>query len=448
MYVDSSPRVADVDFSNGTDPSGSSWHTIVVGGLAKGGSSYYALDLTDTTFPATETAAGAKVLWEWVNPDSDVTPGARLNAGGLPGFTYGHPVIVKVRESGYPTGRWVVLVTAGYNNQSGTGKIFVIDATNGKTLTTLTTTVADELGTPSNPSGLVQIHAFVRSELDQTIEQIYGADLLGNAWRWDVSARSVPTATPDYGANVYNGVGATKPTTVLFAQFKDSLGVAQPVTTAPRIEINLDNGIDRYVFFGTGRLLATDDLTNPLTPQQQTFYAIRDGTVTTVQTTGLPIQPRVTMAAANPDGVSAIVGGAPNGWYQDLPNNLSDPVLGAQRIIDDPTATVNITSWIGTAIQNDPCIISLPAYFYAKEYSLSKSVIDDGSGGTLPYLAFANGLLSAELVARIQPDGSYSLAALGSSPPAAGTQGITPINLTNVLTGPGMRWSWRLLSGE
>jgi type IV pilus assembly protein PilY1 len=312
----------------------------------------------------------------------------------------------------------------------------------------LQTTAIDELGSTSNPSGLVQIHAFVRNETDQTIEQIYGADLLGNAWRWDVSARSVPTAAPDYAANVYDGVGAKAPSTVLFAQFEDALGVPQPVTTAPRIEIDLNNGIDRYVFFGTGRLLATDDLTNPVVPQQQTFYAIRDGTLTTVQTANLPIKPRVTMVPINADGVSAIVGGAPNGWYQDLPNNPDDPLLGAQRIITEPQASVNIASYIGTAIQNDPCIISLPAYLYARDYTSAKSVIDDGSGGALPYMKFDNGLNSAALVARIQDDGSYTLAALGSKPPAPGKEGIEPINLINVLTGPGMRWSWRLLSGE
>ena len=43
MYVDSSPRVADVDFGNGSGD----WHTIIVGGLGKGGNSYYALDATN-----------------------------------------------------------------------------------------------------------------------------------------------------------------------------------------------------------------------------------------------------------------------------------------------------------------------------------------------------------------------------------------------------------------
>ena len=127
MYVDSSPRAADVDFGNGAGD----WHTIVVGGLGKGGNSYYALDLTDLNVPD-EAAAANKVMWEWTNPDSDVVPGQKLlGRPAIPGFTFGRPVIVKVRDAGYPTGRWVVIVTGGYNNFSGKGKVFFIDAATG-----------------------------------------------------------------------------------------------------------------------------------------------------------------------------------------------------------------------------------------------------------------------------------------------------------------------------
>ena len=252
FYVDSTPRVADIDFTNG----GGDWHTIVVGGLGKGGNSYYALDLTDPA-AADETAASAKVMWEWTDPDIK--------------YTYGRPVIVKVRDSGYPKGRWVVLVTAGYNNVSGLGKIFVLDAKTGTKLSTFTTTA----GSGANPSGLAQIHAFVKDRSNQIAEQIYGGDLFGNFWRIDVSMPdSYKVAAP-----------------VLFAKLFDSGGSAQPITTAPQIEIDLNNGIDRYVFIGTGQLLHQDDLTIPNPPQQQTMYAIRDGTLTNMQIAGTSDRP-------------------------------------------------------------------------------------------------------------------------------------------------------------
>ena len=115
----------------------------------------------------------------------------------------------------------------------------------------------------------------------------------------------------------------------LLARLRDlDSGLPQPVTTAPQIEIDINNGIDRYVFIGTGQLLDTSDFTT--TAQRQTFYAIRDGTLAAPLTTGLPINPRVSMKAVNTDKVSSIVGGAPNGWYDDLPLTPT-----AERIVVD-----------------------------------------------------------------------------------------------------------------
>jgi type IV pilus assembly protein PilY1 len=411
MYVDSSPRVADVDFNNGIGSSAATWHTIVVGGLGKGGPSYYALDLTDPT-AATEGAAASKVMWEWSDPEI--------------AYTYGRPVIVKVRDSAFPTGRWVVIVTAGYNNVSEHGKIYFLDAKTGVLLATATTPAGNN--TTPTPSGLAQIHAFVKDESNQIAEQIYGGDLLGNFWRIDVST------TDQYKAA----------TPVLFAQLKDPAGQPQPVTTAPQIEIDLNNGIDRYVFIGTGRLLDEDDLTIPATPQTQTMYAIRDDTLKTpIPDTDprLPIQPRVTMNPINPDGVSAIVGGAPNGWYHDLPNAGTD----RERIVTDVQANDNVAIYIGTSIPNDPCLVQLPATIYAHDYTTGKSLLESGAS-IVPSFVLPNGGVGAMMVGRQQPDGSITLGVMVSAgDPTAGTQ---PYDLKNPVTGPGARFSWRLLTGE
>jgi type IV pilus assembly protein PilY1 len=434
FYVDSSPRSADVDFGNGAGL----WHTVVVGGLGKGGNSYYALDLTDVTV-ANEATAAAKVLWEWNNPDSDVASGASLASGTSPGFSYGRPVIVKVRDSAYAYGRWVVIVTGGYNNSSGKGKVFFLDAATGKLLSTITTSA----GTGADPSGLAQTHAFVKDETNQTAEQIYGGDLLGNVWRIDVSATDSYLTAP----------------AVLFAQLTDPGGKPQPVTTAPQIEIDLNNGVDRYVFVGTGRLLHPDDLTDPPVPQQQTFYAIRDGSLSKFDPPAGPngIQPRTgpgQMAPINADEVSAIVGGAPNGWYQDLPNNpadLYDPVTspkgrGAERIVIDPSASVNVATYIGTMVQNDPCVISLPAFLYARNFTTGETLLEDSGGTLMAYLPFGSGGVGfAGPIGAIQADGSMALGGLMTPETGGGT---SPVKFKNPITGPGIRWSWRLLTGE
>ncbi|MFO1325000.1 MAG: PilC/PilY family type IV pilus protein [Burkholderiales bacterium] len=414
MYVDSSPREADVDFSGGA---GTDWRSIVVGGLGKGGNSYYALDLTNVSV-ADEATAASKVLWEW--SDAEVK------------YTYGRPVIVKVRDSAYAYGRWVVIVTGGYNNATGLGKVFFLDATNGTLLSTVTTSA----GTAANPSGLAQIHAFVKDQSNQIAEQIYGGDLLGNLWRIDVS-----------GVNQYKTA-----TAVQFAYLNDGVN-AQPVTTAPQIEIDVNNGVDRYVFIGTGQLLDQKDLTVPNPPRQQTFYAIRDGTLQAMRPDTDPLLPINVRSGilksvnTDSDGTGAITGGAPDGWLHDLPNI---PGVGgdAQRIVVDVQANVNVAQYVGTKVQDDPCVISLPAVLYARDYTTARSLIldpTDLTGNTLlPFYDLPSGAVGNLTVGVRLPDGSWALSALISEE----IPGTKPIKLQNPVTGPGNRLSWRLLGVE
>ena len=83
---------------------------MLVGGLGAGGPGYYALDVSDPLV-ANETAAAAKVLWEF--PNAPPTTGVRANIG----YSFGKPVIVKTRAAG-----WVVLVTSGLQQHSGDGQ--------------------------------------------------------------------------------------------------------------------------------------------------------------------------------------------------------------------------------------------------------------------------------------------------------------------------------------
>jgi type IV pilus assembly protein PilY1 len=384
-----------------------------VGGLGKGGNTYYALDVTDPSAPD-ENAVAGKVLWEWRNPDNDDSLANFHKLQSAPGYTYGRPVIAKTRAFG-----WTVIVTGGYNNKSGVGTVYFLNPRTGVPFKTMTTGG----GSPANPAGLAQIHAFVKDFRNQIAEQVYGGDLLGNLWRFDVSDANSANWKVD-----------------LLAQLKDPGGTPQPVTTAPQIEIDLNNGIDRFVFIGTGQLLDTSDLTTPSPPQPQTMYAIRDGTLAAYQTTGLPIQPRVDMVPINPDGVSAIVGGAPNGWYHDLP---STPPT-AERIVVDVQADVNIAAYIGTQAPTDPCVISLPATLYARDYTTGRTLLESG-GSPVASITDASGGVGGTLVGRVDPvTHVQSLGWLVSKE----VPGSEPRDIINPVTGPGNRLSWRLLTGQ
>jgi type IV pilus assembly protein PilY1 len=402
FYVNATTRAADVDFANTGGAGGSGdWRTIVVGGLGKGGNVYYAIDATIPTAVAdTEAAIAPKVLWEFTDPDIQ--------------FTFGRPVIGKTRADG-----WVVVVTAGYDNPvTGKGKIYFLNAKTGALIRTMTTTAADT-GTPASPSGLTQINGFTQDFHNQIIEQIYGGDLNGNVWRFDVS-------DPNPG----------NWTTVLFSKVVDPSGVAQPITTAPQIEIDLNNGVDRWVFFGTGRLLHTDDLTIPTPEQIETFYAVRDGTITAPDNTGgfLPVIPRATLKAGNALTTAPIAGGAPKGWYIDLPPG--------QRIVVDPQSDLNVATFIATAVPNDPCTIALPAYIYARDYTTAESDVDVG-GVLQPSFYSAEGAVSIELVGLEDPASAFPKLSVIFSKETTGATATFNLKVPSI-TG-GHRMSWRLL---
>ncbi len=399
FYVDGSPRSSDVDFGNtGGSVGPVDWHTIVVGGLGKGGNSIYAIDATipvNTT--DTEASVAGKVLWEFTDADMQ--------------YSFSAPIIGKTRADG-----WVVIVANGYDTPSGKGKLYMINAKTGALIRTLTTTGADP-GTPGSPSGLAQINGFTQDFHNQIIEQIYGGDLNGNVWRWDVS---------DPNAGNWK--------TVLFAQLTDPSGLTQPVTTPPQIEIDLNNGTDRWVFVGTGRLLHTDDLTNPTPEQIETMYAIRDGSLSTPSTAGLPIQPRASLAAADPLTTGPIAGPVPNGWYMDLP-------LG-QRIVTNPEADLNVVAFIGTQVPNDPCLTALPAYIYAREFTSAESDIQSG-GVTVASAFSAQGAVDLAVVSLVNPGTSFPSLAIAITQET--NAAITPFTLQPKSFGGGHRMSWRLL---
>ncbi|CAN0056841.1 unnamed protein product, partial [Chrysoparadoxa australica] len=241
-YVNGDLSISDVcmaaDCSSAT---AADWKTILVAGLDGGGRGYYALDITNPTSP--------QLLWE-IDP----------NTAGFQnlGYSYGNPIITK--RSG--DDKWVVIFTSGYNNipdnngfyssaantgvsptgttqlqfNSGDGKgyLYVVDVSNGSLLQT----VATGAGSVSSPSGLGKISAFVdNAEVNNVTSYVYGGDLDGNVWRFNV--------------------GATANSVLHFAQLKDASGAAQPIMTPPELG-EISN--TKVVFVGTGKYLELSDL--------------------------------------------------------------------------------------------------------------------------------------------------------------------------------------------
>ena len=382
FYVDSTPQIADVDFtligSGTTAPSTtagtSNWHTLLVDGLGKGGKGIFALDITnvpvavDTTSSATvETSLAKNVLWEFT--DSDM------------GYSYGRPLIVKTRKYG-----WVVVMTSGYNNPTGNGHLYILNAQTGALLEEMNTPTT--VGTPTNPIGLTQATAYTQNVADGTIDQVYAGDLLGNVWRFDLSENA--------GTGLY-------PAPTLFATLTDSTGKAQPITTAPRIELGIDAsglGTLRWVFVGTGQFLTINDLTNT---QQQTMYALRDGTGATPATTSLPLTRSVLVANTNLlTGLNLTDNSA--GWYYDL-TGTAGTNGGTERIVVNPDAAAGISdvAWTTLTPSTNPC--DLLGNIYATSFSGQTQLVS----GTTPIASQTTTSATTKIQIIQLPNGTYAL---------------------------------------
>jgi type IV pilus assembly protein PilY1 len=355
-YVDQTPFTRDVNFDDtqGTTSAscansattGCSWRTIVVGGLSKGGRGYYAIDITNPANWTDEASVAAKVLWEFTDEDM--------------GFSYGRPVIVRTERDG-----WVVILSSGYNNtfgsdstHQGKGYLYILNAKTGA----LIEKVSTGAGSATDPSGFAHPSAFIPDSTVFLSDYVYGGDLQGNLWRFDLRGTTSPYPAPTKIAKLTtDGSDGTTDSTVI-----------QPVTIEPKIEIG-QNGIDRWVFIGTGKLLTLTDMDNT---QQQTFYAIRDGSRSQAYGSGTGQNP-LPSSVSFPITRSKLVQNTdltegratdatkPMGWYYDLHTS--------EKVTTSLVANEGLISWNGYVPTTDACAPGAASNLYVTDYDAGKS---------------------------------------------------------------------------
>lgn len=271
----------------------------LIAGRGAGGPGYYALDITTPRSMTSDTAVASKVLWDIGNGGSFVL-----------GQSVGRPVIVQTRSNGT-----VALLTQGYNGSSdGKGRMYMVNAATGALLRTFT---ADDSGSGSGDLGLAQVGAV--GESDGKVVHVYGGDLRGNVWHFDLEAG----------------------TTVRLARLKRG-SVAQPVTTAPEVMMY---GDQRIVLVGTGQLLGVTDFGRSTT---ESFFAIKDGAELTDARSSLLARTLVDKGGGAYDvSGSAIDWSTQRGWYVDLPSPL--------QVTTDPSISFGAVTFVANRVALSEC---------------------------------------------------------------------------------------------
>ena len=326
FFVDGSPTSGDVQFSD------SSWHTLVVGGLNAGGNSIFALDVTNPTAINNETTLASKVLWEYTD--------AYL------GLTYSQPFIARTNVTG---SNFVVFFGSGYNNSNSSPYLYAVNAQTGALLTriNLCTSVTPNPCNAALPNGLSSPVAINSGgALAIADDTVYAGDLQGNLWKVNIS-----------------NTNPTNWTVQLLFQARDASSNPQPITTQPVVSLHplFPKDLGTIVYFGTGQLLGTPDLS---TTSTQTFYGVWDkpGLSTVLSRSNLA-QQTLSGPTAGPAGtmVRTVTNTPVNwstqyGWYEDLSVSgervVSNPRLENQAVVfstyvpNTTSCTVGGQSWL------------------------------------------------------------------------------------------------------
>ncbi|WP_316672468.1 PilC/PilY family type IV pilus protein [uncultured Tolumonas sp.] len=233
-YVDGSPIAGDA-YLNGQ------WKTILLGSTGAGGSSVFALDITD---PASFDES--KIMWEFDGTDS-----ADM------GYSLPRPAITQLND-----GKWVAIVANGYNSTNGHAVLFILDLNNGSILSKIDT----GSGTTADKNGLSS-PAPIDANGDGITDYVYAGDLKGNLWKFDLNT-GASSATVSKLFTACDGVGSIC-----------SDNNRQPITTKPQV-ISHPNG-GRLVLFGTGSYFSVEDNQLGSPPRIEALYGVLDDNQTT-----------------------------------------------------------------------------------------------------------------------------------------------------------------------
>ena len=424
-FVDSSPMVADVCTANCTLGS-ATWKTMLISGLGAGGKGFFALNVTNPDVTTQNTAntplftparAAEIVEWEF---KSDVDIGYTLNSAPTKLNNGQAKQIAK-----FENGRWGVIVGNGYNSASGKAVLYVLFV-EGPTGTGGVWQAAGvdyvRIEADAGPNNGLSTPVPFDADGDGLVDTVYAGDVLGNMWKFDLSAATASSWTGV--SKVFSAV--------------DPFNVPQPIVNAPEVTLHPTSGM--MVLFGTGKFIEAGDNSST---QVQTFYGIHDtGTTVGSRSNLVPMQvssttnPRDTVA-------TACVGPCPSpnrGWYLDLPTT-------GERVTGSPDLVSGLIFFNTFIPSSSPCDFGGTGWLMALRYldgTLPPAVVfDSNNDGKID----TNDFVAAGKQVGAALGGTTLIKGSAASPIGVGvsstTSGSTPTTVINFGAGSRGRITWR-----
>ncbi len=305
---------------------GGSWKTVLVGTTGRGPTrTVYAIDVTDPSVLADPDDAEDAILWERSAAD-----------GGdyeWIGQVLGRPTIWQVKDTGKKT-KWVALIGNGPNSGGDEAGLLQFDLADGEL-------EVIETNNDKN-NGLAAPTVIMTDPASGIADYAFAGDLRGNVWQFDLDKGK--------SEKVFEAVGPD--------------GDEQPITARMNATAHPSDG-SIWLFFGTGRFLADDDIDRR---EVQSLYGLR----VQERTSGKPVvddsstrdsdlversieaqeeNGDLVERATEPGSESDLFGKA--GWYMDLIYDNDDEGERILNIAQLVAGNLYVTSMI--PIAGDPC---------------------------------------------------------------------------------------------
>lgn len=361
-FVDSSPKafINDVD-EDGVIEAGD--QVILISGVRGGGSSYFALDVTDYSNPS--------LLW--------IIDSSQADFSEL-GETWSEPQFGVVETTADPDGVDVFFIGGGFSSDNTAGKaVFAVNVSTGALVKKFDTGMAYSF------SSSVRV---VDGDSNGFVDKIYVGDLGGQMWRFGkfTDAGGDPLTFPNTDENIDNWTGQ-----IIF----DSTN-ARKFFYPPSIALEKEYDL---IYMGTGN---RDDACNAVCADR--IYSVKD-THAAATLTEANLVDVTDPAAALPD-----IPGGDNGWYIQL--------AAGEKVLAEGTLFYK-TYYVSTFTPNDDvCVPGGAGTMYALSYLTGEAALDFDGAELIRSDEIGGGIPSKPVMV-ITEEGQKLLISVGSTNPEA-----------------------------